>query len=99
MDDSDRASPVRIASFRIGDLFPSSDPVSRWLTVCAIALNDTVPVNDRIAKALQEDRPIGLRLYDLRLSASHLFEASKFLAKSERRFPEIEAFIERMPDA
>jgi hypothetical protein len=95
----DDARPVRIASFRIGELFPSSDPVSRWLTVCAIAFNDTVPVNDRIVTALQEDRPIGLRLYDLRLSASHLFEASKFLTESERRFPEIRAFIERMPEA
>lgn len=85
--------------FRIGDVFPSSDPVGRWLSVCCMALNDLLFVNRELLPRLQGDAPPWENQYLGRLAGSHLYEASKFLGQAERRYGEdLRPFLDRLPD-
>lgn len=79
--------------FEIGDLFPANDPLARWLTPCAMALNDLLYVNRRLVPLLQNDGPNFESTYLSRLAAGHLYEISKFIQRSEGRVPEIRSFV------
>lgn len=83
--------------FRVGDLFPSDAPISRWLTGCCMALNDVLLVNNHLMPRLQEGGEPGGNVYFARLGAAHLYEAGKFLSRSERA-PAIGAFIAALDD-
>lgn len=84
--------------FRIGDLFPAEEPVARWLTVCAMALNDLLLVNRWLVPSLKEDGPAYVNVYLARLGAAHVFEISKFLHQSERKVPEVRGFLAEIGD-
>lgn len=79
--------------FEIGDLFPADDPVARWLTPCAMALNDLLYINRHLVPLLEEDGPGFETTYLSRLAAGHLYEIAKFLHESEARVQEILAFV------
>lgn len=84
--------------FRIGDLFPADEPVARWLTVCAMALNDLLLVNRWLVPSLKDDGPAYVNVYLSRLGAAHVFEISKFLHQSERQVPEVRSFVAELGD-
>jgi hypothetical protein len=84
--------------FRIGHLFPADDPVARWMTVCAMGLNDLLLVNRWLVPSLRSDGPAYINVYLSRLGASHLFEVAKFLHESERRVPEVRSFLADLGD-
>lgn len=84
--------------FRIGDLFPSDDPVARWMVPCAMALNDLFYVHRHLYPLLENDGPGSETMYLSRVAAGHLYEIAKFLAESESRIPEVRAFTARLDD-
>jgi hypothetical protein len=71
--------------FKDGDAFPAEEPLARWLTVCAMALNDLLLVNRWLVPRLsgEIDASGGETVYLGRLAASHFFEVAKFLEKSD----------------
>lgn len=79
--------------FMIGGLFPADDPVARWTTVCAMALNDLLLVNRWLLPNLENDGPEYATAYLGRLGSSHLHEIANFLDESERRFPAVKNFV------
>lgn len=83
--------------FRFGDLFPADDPVSRWLTVCSMALNDLLRVHNQLLPGLKGDAEPATNAYFARLNAAHIYEAGKFLERSERA-PEIKAFVSSLDE-
>jgi hypothetical protein len=85
----------QMVRFRIGDGFPADDVLSRWMTVCAMALNDLLLINRWLVPRLQDEVPAlpGETPYLGRLAAGHLFEAATFLRKSQKRHPEVRAFV------
>src|SRR4051794_2118935 len=82
--------------FRDGDLIPADEPLARWITIVAMALNDAVLVNGWLIPRLQGDGPAHENVSLGRLAASHLYEVAKFLDKSERRVPAVAAFVGRL---
>lgn len=84
--------------FRTGDLFPADEPVARWLTVCAMALNDLLLVNRWLVPNLREDGLAYMNVYLARLGAAHVFEISKFLHQSERKVPDVRDFLAELGD-
>jgi hypothetical protein len=87
----------QIIRFKIGEAFPADDPLARWVTVCAMALNDALLINRWLWPRLQEGVASAPHenFYLARVAAAHLFEAASFLRK-HRRHPEISAFIETL---
>ncbi|MGH3849084.1 MAG: hypothetical protein ACRDRT_05180 [Pseudonocardiaceae bacterium] len=67
-------------TFRVGDLLPSSDPVSRFVTVVAAALNDLLLVN-RLLLEPDGATSDGERQYLLRTAIAHLWELSSTLSQ------------------
>jgi hypothetical protein len=93
-------------TFSIGDAFPESDPVARFVTVLAMVINDWHRTMDMMVAASEEDpegkhpETRGVRLMLLRQEAVACFEAMKFIAESRRHFPEIETFVKDLgPEA
>jgi hypothetical protein len=84
--------------FEIGDLFPSDDPVARWITPCAMALNDLLYVHRHLYPLLTNDGPGSETMYLSRLAAAHLFEIATFLSKSDRRVPEVRSFVAKLDE-
>jgi hypothetical protein len=85
--------PGDILSFRVRDLLPADDPLSEWLVLLAMALNDLTLVNDRLER--DYDSPYEY-LYWLRLGVAHFFEAAKLL-KRGRDIPEVAAYVGTLP--
>jgi hypothetical protein len=63
-----------------------------------LALNDLLPRNERLTEERDDELPPHERLYLARLVGSHLFELATFLDEAARRFPEIEKFLDGLPD-
>jgi hypothetical protein len=78
--------------FEIGKAFPAEEPIARWLTVCAMALNDILLVHRWLFPAIHNRTPDYVNNYLSRLGAAHLFEAAKFLADSDR-IQEVKDFV------
>jgi len=70
--------------FEIGKAFPADEPLARWLTVCAMALNDILLVHRWLFPSVHGKSPDYANNYLSRLGAAHLFEAAKFLADSDK---------------
>jgi hypothetical protein len=72
--------------FKIGEAFPPEDPLARWMTICAMALNDLLYVNRHLFPRLKEEIESEdyENVYFARLAGAHLFEVGKFLEKSDR---------------
>ena len=69
------------------------------MTVCCMALNDLLYVNRELLPGLKGDAPPWENVYLARLAASHLYEASKFLALAERRYGvDLRPFLDRLSD-
>ncbi len=89
-------------TFDIGEAFPESDPVARFVTVLAMVINDWHRTMDRMASVANADpdskdpEAIGIKVGLARQEAAACFEAMKFIADSRRRFPEVEAFVKGM---
>jgi hypothetical protein len=85
----------QIIRFKIGVAFPADDPLARWVTVCAMAMNDALLVNRWLIPRLKEEVPSEPHenVYLGRAAAAHLYEAASFLRKYQRQ-PKIKEFIE-----
>ncbi|MCW2783370.1 MAG: hypothetical protein JWR35_3821 [Marmoricola sp.] len=81
--------------FRIGDAFPADDPIARWATVVSMAINDTIYVNVRM---IEGDLPPELDLYYFRLVAGHFIEVCTWLAETPAQWPEVQTFLDGLPD-
>lgn len=84
----------QIVRFEIGEAFPADDQVARWMTVCAMALNDLFLVNRWLFPRLEEKIPSEPHetFYLGRAAAAHLFEAAAFLRRTER-IPPVKEFV------
>ncbi len=69
-----------IWTFRIGDLLPETDPLARFVTVLAAALNDLLFVNGLLL-AREDSTLEGERQYLFRTAIAHLWELSLTLAR------------------
>lgn len=49
----------QIIRFKIGEAFPADDQLARWMTVCAMAMNDLLVVNQMLIPRLKEEIPSG----------------------------------------
>jgi hypothetical protein len=95
--------PSARLTFNIGACFPADDPVARFLTILGMMSNDLLRLVSWLiddaddAEDEADDRP-GERVFSFRLQASAFFEASKFMRESVPRWPQINHFIEGLPD-
>ncbi|MFZ0040829.1 MAG: hypothetical protein WAK93_05950 [Solirubrobacteraceae bacterium] len=79
-------------------VFPASAPMARWMTVCCMALNDLVYVNNLLLPRLGGNAPDWENVYLTRLVASHLYEAVNFLTDAEKRHSDaLSQFLKRLP--
>lgn len=82
--------------FRMGDVFPSDDPVARWIINLARASNDLLIANGRLLRGLEDGTPEEEHLYDIRAISTHSWELATFIRESERDHAEVASFIERL---
>lgn len=97
MVDHDREEdPLVKLKFRIGEVFPASDPVARYVTGVAMIANDWGRLF-RLMEAIDEAEA-GTRLLLYRLMLSFHVEAVMFLRRTERQFPiEVRRFLDILP--
>jgi hypothetical protein len=90
----------QILRFKIGDAFPADDQLARWMTVCAMALNDLLLVNRWLLPKLQAGAATepGAIPYLGRIAAAHLFEVATFLGKSDRTLSVVREFVATLSD-
>lgn len=50
----------QIVRFKIGEAFPADERLARWVTVCAMALNDLLLVNRWLWPRLKEEVALGV---------------------------------------
>jgi hypothetical protein len=83
-------------TFKIGDAFPASEPVSRFISVLAMMSNDWLrSIEDMFALETATTPDAGARRISLfRQQAALHHEAATFIRDSMRRFPEIEQFVQ-----
>jgi hypothetical protein len=89
---------VPTARFEIGQAFPATDPVARFVAVVAMMGNDWHRLWDMLNEV--EDWHIdseGKRLMLLRIQVAYFHEASVRLRKSRDRYTAIDQFIAGMP--
>jgi hypothetical protein len=85
--------------FKIGDAFPADDPVARFITVLAMMSNDWLRTTQYLLEIEDgSDDEGGRRLMFFRQQASLHHEAASFVVDARRRFPEIAAFIDGLPE-
>jgi hypothetical protein len=88
----------RIITFNIGEAFPASDPVARFVTVLAMISNDVNRSIDGLFDVGERKPDSGARkVMQFRLQAAFFYEAATFVAESSRRFGEIAGFIAGLP--
>jgi hypothetical protein len=89
------ADDGQIIRFKIGEAFPADEPLARWMTVCAMAANDLILVNRWLLPKLKEEEPSEAyeTVYLGRLAAAHLFEAAKFLKKTDKRLAVVRELV------
>lgn len=85
--------------FKIGDAFPASDPVARFISVLAMMSNDWM----RSAQYLLEiedgsEDEGGRRLMLFRLQAALYHEAASFIVDARQRFPSIDVFLDGLAE-
>jgi hypothetical protein len=85
-------------SFKIGEGLPASEPVARFVTVLAMVSNDANRSIDELLNLDDGARDAGARRMMLfRQQSAFFYEAATFITESRRRFPEINDFIEALP--
>jgi len=89
-----------VACFKIGEAFPASDPVARFLTGLAMISNDWLRLITQLPSGDDRDPDAaGLRLMSFRQQASLFHEAAVFMTTAPKRFPAIAEFISRLEPA
>jgi hypothetical protein len=84
--------------FKIGDAFPASDPVARFITVLGMMSNDWLrSIQEMLALDDADPDSGGRRLSLFRQQASLHHEAATFIREARRRFSEIDEFIDGLP--
>jgi hypothetical protein len=101
MSKIDAHARKRSLRFRIGDVFDANDPIARWVTVLAMAMNNTIYVNVRLLEGdgrpeTGQALPPELNLYYFRLLASHFYEAVIWLHETRDAWPEIRGFVDTL---
>lgn len=86
---------MTVIRFKIGDAFPASDPVARFITGLAMISNDWLRLIEDMLK-LEGDTPeeIGRRISLFRQQAALVHEAATFISDARRMFPQVASFIE-----
>src|SRR5512132_3526351 len=84
--------------FKIGEAFPASAPVARFIAVAAMIANDWMRLA-KLQSAIEDwhDDAEGLRLFYFRQQLSLHFEAAEFIRDTCRLFPDVEQFIAALP--
>jgi hypothetical protein len=80
--------------FAYGDVFDPDDPVARWASNLARAVNDLLLANYRLENALANGESNHETVYDIKSVIRHAWELAKFLQESERSTPQIKRFVE-----
>lgn len=80
----------------IAEVFPSDDPVARFMVTVSMARNDVRHALFAAGEANTADKPDFA--YWVRLSTAHFFEAVTAV-RSWRQVPEVKAFLNRLPAA
>ena len=81
-------------TFKIGEAFPASDPVARFITVLGMMSNDWLrSIAEMLALDDADQDSEGGRLSLFRQQASLHHEAATFIRDARRRFSEIDDFI------
>jgi hypothetical protein len=85
---------MTVIRFKIGDAFPASDPVARFLTGLAMISNDSLCSVEDMFK-LKGDMPeeIGRRISLFRRQEALVHEAATFITDARRMFPQVASFI------
>lgn len=88
----------QVFTFRIGDVFPATDPVAKFVTGLAMINNDSVRLFNLLEMANQtNDRGLETLTYRLLIGFHH--EAIAYIVLSRSRYhAEIEDFLARLPD-
>ena len=86
---------MTVIRFKIGDAFPASDPVARFITGLAMISNDWLRSLDHMFK-LEGDTPEekGRRVSLFRRQAALVHEAATFITDARRMFPQVATFID-----
>ena len=85
--------------FRVGDAFPATDAVARFITVVAIMSNDWLRLESQILKVDRTDPDEGgIRVMSFRQQAALYHEAASFITDARRMWPEVAAFIDGLDD-
>jgi hypothetical protein len=75
-------------------VLPADDPLSEWIVLLAMALNDVALVHGRLER---DYNSLHEHLYWVRLGGAHFYEAAKLL-KRGRGIPEVTAFVESLAE-
>jgi hypothetical protein len=82
-------------TFKIGEAFPADDPVARFVTVLAMMSNDWHRSVRAMNDSLEDDADgQGTRLLLFRQQVAYHHEATKFLTKTRREYPEVDRFLD-----
>jgi len=86
---------MTVIRFTIGDAFPATDPVARFITGLAMISNDWLRSLDDMFR-LDGDTPeeVGRRVSLFRRQAGLVYEAAAFITDARRMFPEAASFID-----
>lgn len=83
--------------FKIGDAFPASDPVARFITGLAMISNDLLrALEDMLDLGGDAPEKIGRRVSLFRRQAASIQEAATFISDAQRMFPEVCGFIDEL---
>jgi hypothetical protein len=85
-------------TFRIGEGFPASDPVARFITVLGMMSNDWLrSMAEMLALDGSDPDSEARRVSLFRQQASLHHEAAVFIRDARRRFPDIDDFLSGLP--
>lgn len=79
--------------FKIGDAFPASSTIARWVTALSMGANYSIYLNVRL---IEGNLPPEANLYYFRLIAGHFLEAARWLQATRKQLPEVDDFITKL---
>jgi hypothetical protein len=84
---------MTVIRFKIGDAFPASDPVARFITGLAMVSNDWLRSVEEMFKLGDTPEEVGRRISLFRRQAALVHEAAAFITDARRMFPQVANFI------
>jgi hypothetical protein len=85
---------MSVIRFKIGDAFPASDPVARFITGLAMISNDWLRSVEEMFSLGDTPEEVGRRVSLFRRQAALVHEAATFMADARRMFPQVASFID-----